>query len=86
MASIPSGDKVLGLGVMADDGGCRLLGVELEPLADFNADLVGGQQLDHLGVVLEIRAGRVAPGVAPAAVLLTEQSGQGRPRLVGFCS
>ena len=56
-----SGDEVLGLGVVADDGGRRLLGMELEPLAHLDPDAVGPEQLDHLGVVLEIGAGRIAP-------------------------
>ena len=60
-----------------------LLGVELESLAHLDADAVGAEELDHLGVVLEVGAGRVAPRVAATPVLLAEQAGQGGPVLVG---
>jgi hypothetical protein len=48
-----------------------------------DADAVGVEQLGHRGVVLEVGAGRVAPRVAAAAVLLAEQAGERRAVLVG---
>ncbi len=63
-----SGHEVLGLRVVADDGVGGLLGMQLEPLAHRHADALPAEELDHLGVVLEVRAGRVAPRVAPAPV------------------
>jgi hypothetical protein len=79
------GHEVLGLGVVADEGRGGLLGLVLEPgvLVDLDADALGVEQLGHRLVVLEVRAGRVAPRVAAAAVLLAEQAGHGgraRPR------
>src|SRR3954453_21208004 len=80
-----SSDEVLGLGVVTDDRGRRLLGLVLPlgVLADVHADAVGLEQLGHLGVVLEVWARRIAPRIAAAAVLLPEQSGQRRPVLAG---
>src|ERR1035441_5637557 len=76
-------DEVLGLGVMADDG-CRcLLRVELEPLADLDPDAIGTEQINHLGVVLQVGTCRVAPRISAAAVFLAEQSGQGGSVFVG---
>ena len=76
-----AGDEVLGLGVVADDGRGRLLGLVLEAglLADLDADAVGAEQLGHLRVVLEVGARGVAPRVAAAAVLLAEQPGEVGP-------
>ena len=73
-----AGDEVLGPGVVADQRRGRLLGLVLEPglLGDLDAEAVGAEQLGHGHVVLEVRAGRVAPGVATAAVLLAEQAGE----------
>jgi len=59
--SLGSGDEVLRLGVMADDGGGRLLRMELEALAHLDADALGIEKFDHQSVVLESGAGRVAP-------------------------
>ncbi len=56
-----SGDEVLGLWVVADDGVGGLFRVELEPFAHFDADPLPPEQLDDLGVVLEVRARGVAP-------------------------
>src|SRR6202044_3798669 len=78
-----SRDEVLGLWVVADDGVRRLLGVELEALADGDTDAVPAQQLHDLGVVGQVRAGRVTPRVTAAPVLLAEEAGEGRPVLVG---
>src|SRR4051794_20034384 len=75
-----AGDEVLGLGVVTDDGRGRLLGLVLPGgiLGAAHADAVGVEQLGHLGVVLEVRTGRVAPGVAAAPELLAEQAQQAR--------
>src|SRR4051812_23067045 len=69
-----TGHEVLGLRVVADDRGGGLLGLELEAgvLADLDADALGLEQLRHRLVVLEVRAGGIAPRVAAAAVLLAE--------------
>src|SRR5271157_2543517 len=64
------GDEVFGLGMVADDGVGGLLGVQLETLGHGHPDAVGAEELDHLGVVLEVGARRVAPRVPPAPVLL----------------
>ena len=68
---------------MAHDGEGGLFGVELEALADRHADPAPLQQVDDLGVVLEVRAGRVPERVAASAVLLAEETLQGRPVFVG---
>ena len=76
--------EILGLWVVADDGVGGLLGVQLEPLADRDADPIAPQQFDDLGVVGEIRAGRVRgnptssghPGTAAGTV----RSESDRPR------
>src|ERR1700722_7464221 len=57
-------DEVLGLRVVTDDGVGRLLGVQLEPLADRHADAVPTQKLHHLRVVVQVRGGRIPPRVA----------------------
>ncbi len=44
---------------------------------------LGADQPRTAGVVLEVRARRVAPGVAAAPVLLAEQPVQARPVLAG---
>src|SRR6202035_2716029 len=77
-----SSHEVLGRRVVADNGVGGLLGVQLESLADGDPDAGAPQQLHHLGVVVEVRAGRVAPRVAPAPVGLAEEAGQRRPVLV----
>src|SRR5438309_10421448 len=66
--------------MVADDRRGRLLGLVL-PLglgAHLDADAVGLEELGHLGVVLQVRAGGITPGVAAAAVLLAEEAGEGR--------
>src|SRR6187200_2844203 len=70
-----AGDEVLGLGVVADDRRGGLLGLVLPAglLGDLDAEAVGAEQAGDGGVVLEVGAGRVAPRVAAAAVLLAEQ-------------
>ncbi len=61
---------------MADDGRCRLFGVELPRslLATLDAYALGAQQGGAKGVVLKVGAGRVTPGVPSALVLLAEQA------------
>ncbi len=77
-----AGDEVLGAGVVADDGGGGLLGLVLPAglLAHLDAEAVGAEQAGDGGVVLQVGAGRVAPRVAAAAVLLAEETAQGRAR------
>src|ERR1035441_8637393 len=71
----PADYEVLGLRVVADDGGGGLLGVKLPRrlLAALPADALGPDQPGTNGVVLQVRAGRVAPGVPASPVLLTEE-------------
>src|SRR4029077_12741881 len=78
-------DEVLRLRVVADDGRRGLLGLVLPArlLADVDAEPVGAEQAGHGGVVLQIGAPRIAPRVAPAAVLLAEQAADGRAVLGG---
>ena len=78
-------DEVLGLRVVADDGRRGLLGLVLPArlLAHVDAEPVGAEQAGHGGVVLQIGARRIAPRVAPAAVLLAEQAADGRAVLGG---
>src|SRR5438270_856712 len=64
--------KVFRLRVVDDDGGGRLLGIELVFLAEADADLLGMQQLQQLLLVGEVRAGRVAEGIAAAAIALRQ--------------
>jgi hypothetical protein len=53
--------EVLRLRMVADDRSGRLLRMELESFAHLDPDAVGGQQFDHLRVVLEVGARRVTP-------------------------
>src|SRR5579875_4112933 len=78
-----SGHEVLGARVVAHQRHGGLLGVELEPFAHLDTDPVASEQFDGFGVVVEVGAGRVAPGVAAPAVLLAEQARQARPVLLG---
>src|SRR4029453_5167462 len=80
-----AGHEVLGLGMVADDrrGGLLGLGLEARVLVALQANPLTLQQVQYLLVVLEVRAGGVAPRVAPAAVLLAEQAGERGPVLVG---
>ena len=55
------GDEVLGRRMRADDRIGGLLGFQLEVLAHGDADPVCAEQFDDLGVVGQLRAGRVAP-------------------------
>src|ERR1039457_687861 len=76
-------DEVLRRGVRADDGVGGLFRLQLGILAHLDADAVRAEELDDLGVVGQIGAGRVAPRVAAAPVLLAKQPGQGGSVLVG---
>ena len=58
-------------------------GCSWKPSLTVDADAVAAEELDHLGVVLEVRARRVAPRVAAPPVLLAEEADQGGPVLVG---
>jgi hypothetical protein len=82
-----AGDEVLGLGVVADDGGGGLLGLVLpspvSSLTSMPMRPASSRSRPPMVVVLEVRAGRVAPRVAAAAVLLAEQAGEDGPVLVG---
>ena len=57
--------EVLGLGVVQDDGGRGLLGVELELLAERDADPAGFEQRPEFGLVLERRVRSSTPGFGP---------------------
>src|SRR5262245_42580199 len=74
--------KILRLAMRHDDRRGRLLGVELVLLAQGDADLLRPQQLQQLPLVAEIGAGRVAEGVAAAAIALV-QHGVEVARLLG---
>src|ERR1051326_6948716 len=76
--------EVLGLGMVDDDGGGGLFGLELEGVCKADADgLLGMQQREELGLVFEVGAGRVSEGVARAAVLLVEEVGDARGVVLG---
>src|SRR3954454_18094310 len=64
----PSGVKVIRLGMSRDDRVGGLLGDQLELLGQGHADAFGLEDLDDLGAVLKVRAGRVTEGVAAGAV------------------
>ena len=70
--------EVLRLGVVDDERVGRLLGVQLQLLGQLDADPLRLQQLDQLGAVLQVRAGRVAEGVARTAVALPQDPRPGR--------
>src|SRR5690242_12100386 len=80
-----AGDEVLGFGVVEDDRRGRLLGLVLVAglLGALEADALPTEQLEHLGVVLEVGARGVPPRVPATAVLLAEQAGERRAVLVG---
>ena len=58
---------------MRDQGGRRLLGVELELLGERDADPGRVDQLEELGLIFEVRAGGIAERIAAAAVVLLEK-------------
>ena len=60
--------EVLGLRVVEDDGGGRLLRVELVFFGEGDADLIGVEQRQELLLVGEVGAGGVAEGVAAVAL------------------
>ncbi len=79
-----AGDEVLGLRVVADERAGGLLGLVLEAglLADLDPEAAGVEQLGDLLVVLEVRAGGVAPRVAARRGTAggTGRRSTGRPR------
>ena len=52
------------MGVEDDDGAGGLFGVELVFVREGHADAFGVEEAEELGLVLEVRAGGVAEGVA----------------------
>src|SRR4051794_38394367 len=70
---------------MAQERARGLLRLVLEArlLGALEIDARTVEQLHHLHVVLEVRAGGVAPRVAAASVLLAEEPGEVRPVLAG---
>src|SRR3984885_5675003 len=68
---------------MADERQRRLLGVELESLAHLDADPTRIEEVRYDGVVLQVRASGVPERVTTSAVLLTEQTRERGPVLVG---
>src|SRR3546814_10362172 len=68
----PSDGKVLGLRMMQHVRRGRLLRVELVLVGQHDADLRRLEQAQELLLVLQLRAGRVAEGVARAAIALAE--------------
>src|SRR2546422_9153208 len=65
--------EVLGLRVVGHQGRGGLLRIQLELLAEGDAQPLGLEELDQLGLVLQIWAGRVAEAVAGPAVVLVEE-------------
>src|SRR5438874_1872953 len=66
------GGEVLGLGMVDDDRGRRLLRLELELLGERDLDPAGVEQVHQDALVLQVGTGWVAEGVARTAVALTE--------------
>src|ERR1051325_9901694 len=64
--------EVFRLRVMDDDRRGRLFGIELVLIAERDPDLVGAQQLQNGPLIGEVRAGRVAEGIAAAAITLVQ--------------
>ena len=60
----PSHRKILRVGVEDDDGAGGLFGVELVFVGERHADAVGVEEAEEKTLVLEVRAGGVAEGVA----------------------
>src|SRR5687767_1648677 len=60
--------EVDGLRVVGDDRDRRLLGLDRVAAREREADALGAQQAEHLGVLGLVRARGVAPGPAPALV------------------
>ena len=60
--------------MVEDEGGGGLLRVELELVAEGEADALGAQQRENLALVFQLGAGRLAEGVARAAVALQQQA------------
>src|SRR5256885_681007 len=62
------------LGMVDDDRRRALLRHQLERLGQYDVDLLGRQDGEQLGVLIEIRAGRVAPRIALALLAAQPQS------------
>ncbi len=56
--------EVFGFGVVGDEGGGGLFGVELEVFAELDADGLGVEQWPNADLVFETGAGGVAEAVA----------------------
>ena len=66
--------KILGLGMVDDDGVGALLRLQVKLLGKAHAYvLLGFEQAEDLRLVFQIRAGRVAEGVTLAAIFLVKQ-------------
>src|SRR5690349_13643680 len=65
--------EVLRLLVVDDDGRGGLLGDELELFTQLDADAFGPEQLEELGLVFEVGAGRVAEAEARPLIALMEE-------------
>src|SRR5947209_5042338 len=80
-----AGYEVLSPRVMADDCRGGLFGLVLPAgvLIDLDTEAIGAEQLGRFGVVFQVRAGGIAPGVPATPVLLTEQTGEGGAVFVG---
>ncbi len=76
--------KILGLGMVDDDGVGALLGLQVELLGEAHADvLLGLEQAEDLRLVLEVGAGGIAEGVTRAAIFLVEEIGDARRVFAG---
>ena len=61
---LPSHGEILRVGVEDDDGAGGLFGVELVFVRERHADAFGVEEAEEKNLVLEVRAGGVAEGVA----------------------
>ena len=61
---LPSHREILRVGVQNDDGAGGLFGVELVFVREGHADAFGVEEAEEKTLVLEVRAGGVAEGVA----------------------
>jgi hypothetical protein len=59
-----------------------LLGVELGFLADGDADAHGAQEVEQLGLVLQVGAGGVAEGISGTSIAMANHFGHGAVVLV----
>ena len=80
--------EILGLGVVQYDRRGRLLRVELKALAEGEPDAIGAEQVEDLFLVLQVRTGGIAEGIARAAIALLQKPvavarGQNRSASIG---